>query len=302
MSSSAPSAPPPPRRPLARRLQGERHAARARIAARMLRPPSAEQHAFDPMARGRLGLGAKLLVAGAAVVLSSMVHASVYGVGSWFGDAEQARRKREVVTIEVREREREPEKKPPPPPEPEAKVVKPPPPERRKVETPPPPEPPQQRGKSPPRVVGLSLDSTGQGGSGPAFGVGNTRQGKAETRAADPKKVGRQPPPSSPNQTATRIPTAGAKYVLPKRKRPSKPPYPAQLQSQGIEASVTVMVSLDKTGKVTSVKIIKGSGFPEFDESARVTALAESFEPATRDGTPIPYTLSYTYRFTLEDK
>jgi hypothetical protein len=28
--------------------------------------------------------------------------------------------------------------------------------------------------------------------------------------------------------------------------------------------------------------------------------MAEKFEPAMRDGKPIPYTLSYTYRFTLE--
>jgi protein TonB len=62
-----------------------------------------------------------------------------------------------------------------------------------------------------------------------------------------------------------------------------------------------VMVSIDATGKVTTVKVLKSSGYPELDEAARVAALSEEFEPATRDGAAIPYTLSYTYRFRLED-
>jgi protein TonB len=180
-------------------------------------------------------------------------------------------------------------------------------PEPRRTEAPPPPpdkKPPPPPNQKPRRVVGITLDSTNAtgGGDGPAFNVGNTREGETETTAADPRKVDRAPPPPpvGTNQKASRIPTGGAKYVLPKRKRPAKPPYPEVLRTQGIEASVTVLVNLDATGKVTSVKIIKSGGFPEFDEAARKTALAEQFEPAMRDGNPIPYTLSYTYRFTLE--
>jgi TonB family protein len=298
-----PAGRPPARTRLAERKLAERRAARARIAHRLVHSPSAEMRSFDPMARGRLGLGAKLAIALAAVALSSGVHGGVYGVGAWFGSGMEQKKALGPVAIEVREREPEPEpEKPPPPPtvtEPERVVKRP---ERRKEEPPPVPPPPDP-GKPPPRVVGLSLDSTAQGGSGPSFGVGNTREGQTDKRAADPKKVARvAPPPASPNQKASRIPTAGASYVLPKRKKPIEPPYPQELLTQGIEAAVTVLVSLDETGKVTSVKIIKGSGYPEFDESARKTALAESFSPATRNGTPIPYTLSYTYRFTIEDK
>ena len=296
--------PRPSRATLAVRKQAERRAARTRITHRLVHPPSAELRNFDPLSRGRLGFGARLAIAAAAVVLSSGVHGGVYGVGAWFGFTKQRDKDRGPVAIEVREREPEPEKekeKPPPEqPEPERVVKRP---ERRKVEPPPQEPPPPEPGKPPPRVVGLSLESTSQGGSGPGFGVGNTREGETDRRAADPKKVARQaPPPASPNQKASRIPTAGTSYVLPKRKKPIEPPYPPELQQQGIEASVTVLVSLDDTGKVTSVKIIKSSGYPEFDESARKTALAESFSPATRNGAPIPYTLSYTYRFRLEEK
>jgi len=305
MSSSAPPASPrprPPRVPLSQRKLAERHAARARIEARVARPPSAEQRAFDPLVRGSLGLGSKLAIAAAAILLSSGVHAGVYGFGSLFESGEQKDRKRDLVAIEVRERKPEPKEEKPVEPEPEPeRVVKPPPPKKRAVEPPPEKEKPPEKPGKPVRVVGLSLDSTSQGGSGPSFAVGNTRQGETDKRATDPKKVARVAPPPSRNQTASRIPTAGAKYVLPRRKRPIEPPYPKELLAQGIEAAVTVMVSLDTSGNVKSVKIIKSSGRPEFDESARKTALAEQFEPATRDGTPIPYTLSYTYRFTIDN-
>jgi periplasmic protein TonB len=305
MSSSAKSdrAPAAARAPLPQRKLAERHAARARIEARGIRPPSAEQRAFDPLVRGSLSMGAKLAIAGAMILLSSVVHGGVYGFGSLFEGADDGNRKRDIVAIEVREREPEPPPPPPPPePEPEEEQISKPEPKPRKAEPPPPPEPePDKSKKPPPRVVGLSLDSTAQGGSGPAFGVGNTRQGETAKKAADPNKVTREPPAASPNKAATRIPSAGASYVLPKRKRKVEPPYPQKYKAQGIEAAVTVMVSLDAGGKVKSVKIIKGSGYKEFDEAARKTALAEEFEPAMRDGTPIPYTLSFTYRFRLED-
>ena len=88
---------------------------------------------------------------------------------------------------------------------------------------------------------------------------------------------------------------------MPKRRRPHNPPYPAELRAQGLEADVVVMVSLDETGKVTSVQIITPSPYPAFNEAALAAAKAEEFEPALRDGVPVPYTLSYKYRFRIED-
>ena len=107
---------------------------------------------------------------------------------------------------------------------------------------------------------------------------------------------------SSPNRAASRIPTAKAEITLPKRRRPLVPPYPPELKAQGIEATIVVMVTLDETGKVTSVKIITPSPHAAFNEAARNAALGEQFEPALRDGVPIPYTLSYSYRFRIEEQ
>ena len=95
---------------------------------------------------------------------------------------------------------------------------------------------------------------------------------------------------------------SGLKYSLPKRRNPKKPPYPSTLKTQGIEADVTVLVNVSAQGKVTSVKIIKEAPYPEFNQAARQTALAEEFDPATRDGVPISTPLTFTYHFRLEDE
>jgi protein TonB len=228
------------------------------------------------------------------------------------GDAQH-----DQVSIEVREHEApKPEKEPePPPPEPEPEAPRP----KQKApllvpEEQKPEEEPEKVPDTPPmRVVGLSLEATVEGGGGPAFAVGQTRLGETADRAVDPNYKAPDKAPvakpqqkvvtkkSTPNRVATRIPTAKAKITLPKRKRPTKPPYPSELKAQGLEARVTVLVTLDETGKVTSVKIIVPSPYAAFNEAARRAALAEVFEPALRDGVPIPYTLSYRYDFRIED-
>jgi protein TonB len=167
---------------------------------------------------------------------------------------------------------------------------------------PPPPEPVAP----PPRVVGLSLESTTEGGSGPSFAVGNTREGKTADRALDPRDVPTGPPPpeapaETTNRAATRIPIAGVTYTMPKRRRPSEPPYPETLKAQGIETDVAVMVTVSAEGKVVSVTIVRPSPYPEFNEAARQHALSEEYEPATRNGEPIARSFNFTYRFRLED-
>ncbi|HET6150199.1 MAG TPA: energy transducer TonB, partial [Polyangia bacterium] len=175
---------------------------------------------------------------------------------------------------------------------------------------PPPQQPraPEPKGP-PPRVVGISLDSTVEGGGGPAFATGETHQGRTEERAVAPKPIEAPPAPAPPaptagarNAVASRIPVAGVQYTAPRRKRPHEPAYPETLKAQELEADVNVMVSIDATGKVTRVKVISASPYPEFNQSAEKAAHEEEFEPALRNGVPIPYTLTYTYRFRLETK
>ena len=321
---NAPSDKRPRRLPLVTRKRVERAAAKERIAARTQEGMTAAQKAFDPTFHPRSPWSARLAIVALIVLISGAVHGSVVGVGvliSGDGDDDD---KRERISIEMRERvEEKPEEKKPDDKkteEPEDAIEKTKPAEvekKAKAPEPPPPEDLPDEKRPPPRVVGISMESTVDSGGGVSFAVGNTRAGATADVAANPEDVPKDPdakaeivktPPkvvkkaAKSNRKASRIPTAKSKFVLPKRKQPSKPAYPETLKAQGIEADVPVLVSIDAAGKVTAVKILRSSGHAAFDEAARKAALAERFSPALKDGNPIPYQLSFTYRFRLEDQ
>jgi len=230
------------------------------------------------------------------------VHGAAVAVGLAIGTGLIGPR-HEEVKIEMRQRPPEPppEKKPKPP-SPVEKSTRPPP---KMAKLPPPTTPPPTKA-APVRVVGLSLESTGEGGDGPSFAVGNTRLGETERTAVAPK--GPMPEPASPvpgparsNQVASHIPVGGIKYEKPKPRKAPEPEYPADLKSQGIEADVMVLASIDVDGKVTSVTVIKEAPYAAFNEAARAAVLTYEYEPATRDGVPTMYQLSFTVRFRLKD-
>lgn len=183
------------------------------------------------------------------------------------------------------------------------------------------PVPPPKDPVAPPprrRISGIDFSSTTPGGKGPAFATGTTRMAETGPTAVDPNIAKQEPegqdvgtPKGKGNgtgKTATReqrvasnIPTRGSVFTKPKRKTPSKPPYPATLKAQGIEGDVQVRVTINAKGKVTKVGVLKGSGHKAFDDAATQAAKAETFAPATRDGNAVEYTLSYSYRFRIEE-
>lgn len=292
------------------RKQSERQAARRRIALHTQSPVTGAQLAFDPLARRSHRPARRRAAFWVAVLGSLAVHLGAVVLGFSLRSFRGYRSDRQEVKIEVRQKQPDLPPKAPEPPAPIEKPVARPP---KIAKAPPPSAPPPPPAKAPPvRVVGLSLESTTEGGDGPAFAVGNTRFGETAKQAVDPKSVTAHPGldptaaeprgPGRSNAAATRIPVAGVKIEMPKRRHPREPPYPATLKSQGIEDDVMVLIAIDATGKVTNVKILKPSQYPELNEAARTAAGAEEYEPATRDGIPIPYSLSFTYRFRLQEE
>jgi len=255
----------------------------------------------------------RVVIALLAVTASALCHLSVVGTGifaGWMGGVRGPVRER--VDIEMREKA-----PPPPPPEPPRQLIEPPvvsrvalrAPAPSRVEKAEPPKAAQPVGGPPPRVVGLSFESTVEGGDGPAFAVGNTLQGETAREAVNPGDIKPEasgpPAPRGPavahNQVASRLPVAGVVFGQAKRKTARKPTYPEALKNQGIEGEVVLLVSIDATGKVTDVKIVRPAPYPEMNESARTSAMAEEYEPATRNGQPVPQTIKYTVSFRLDD-
>lgn len=159
------------------------------------------------------------------------------------------------------------------------------------------------------RVVGISFESTVSGGQGPSFAVGNTRMGQTEERASDPSRVEKlrgeairvgERERVGPNRVATAIPSAKEEFKKPRRISDVDLKYPRALKEQGIEGNVVVLIRVAADGSVTRVKVIKSSGYPEFDDAATRAATSERFTPATRDGEPVDYSIQYTYRFRIK--
>jgi protein TonB len=292
------------RRHLADRKRSQRRTARLLIARRTRRPPTAAQLAFDPLTRPSHRSARRRARLALAIIASLAVHAATVAVGLAIGTRLIGPR-RDQVTIEMRQRPPEP----PPPetkPAPPAPVDRPTRPPAKVAKLPPPPATPPATKAAPARVVGLSLESTGEGGDGPSFAVGHTRLGETEKIAVAPKGPAPAPPSPAPgparsNQVASHIPVGGIKYDKPKPRKTPEPEYPAELKSQGIEADVVVLAAIDADGKVTSVQVIKAAPYPAFNEAARAAVLTYEYEPATRDGVPTTYQLSFTVRFRVKD-
>ena len=141
-----------------------------------------------------------------------------------------------------------------------------------------------QKVEAPPprRIVGLSMDSTVAGGSGPSFAVGNTLMGKTE-------------------RVAQNISGPGNTFTPPVRARLVKPVYPAALKASGVEADVVLEVNIDERGQVTGVTVVEKSSYPEFDEAAVASAWRNIYEPAKKNGVPVPMSIKYTVQFRLRD-
>ncbi|NOY92243.1 MAG: TonB-dependent receptor [Deltaproteobacteria bacterium] len=75
--------------------------------------------------------------------------------------------------------------------------------------------------------------------------------------------------------------------------------YPSAAEEQGLEATVVLELTIAADGVVTNARVSTAAGHG-FDEAALEAARRFRFEPATRDGTPIPVIIGYRYHFELQ--
>jgi periplasmic protein TonB len=300
----------------------KRQGTRERIHARVVHPIDTPRLLPDPLER-RESRALSAFAAIRIVVAAGVIHAAVilsFAVIGYLMGQQTAYPPPERLTVRVIET-------PPPPPPvveeppveaapvvPEFQPVAPPKrpdsPAKEPAKTEDAPELAPEPDPAPRRIVGLSLESTVEG-TGPAFATGTSRMGRTDPRATDPTQARRapaaEPAPTAASQpgvgqrAASHIPTRDTQFEKPKRLKPNRPEFPAALKAQGIEGDVTVRVDIAASGAVTSVIIVSSSGYPAFDDAAKRAAASERFAPAIRDGNPVPFSLSYSYRFRIED-
>jgi TonB family protein len=76
--------------------------------------------------------------------------------------------------------------------------------------------------------------------------------------------------------------------------------YPTEAFAAGVEANVVTQIDVDENGRVAAVEVLEPAG-RGFDEAAVAAISQFVFEPATRDGKPIPSRIVYRYRFFVEE-
>lgn len=103
--------------------------------------------------------------------------------------------------------------------------------------------------------------------------------------------------PAEPAKDAPKKPV----IVLPELTHFEHADYPPDAEKAGLEADVTLKLTVDREGNVSKADVPNpvGNGF---DEAAQAAALKFKFTPATRDGVPIPVVIPYRYSFTLSAK
>lgn len=106
--------------------------------------------------------------------------------------------------------------------------------------------------------------------------------GKGALPSGPPKKV--DPPPSAPTAPVIVVAPRATGAVAAENDLPAKgistppPSYPESARAAGLTGVVIVKLTIDETGKVVSVKIVKGD--PNFDEAVLKTVLGWKYAPA----------------------
>ncbi|HEY9155997.1 MAG TPA: energy transducer TonB [Opitutaceae bacterium] len=78
------------------------------------------------------------------------------------------------------------------------------------------------------------------------------------------------------------------------------PIYPSAMKAAGISGTVTVMFTVDTSGRVTEVSVVRASR-SEFEEPAKRAVSHWRFEPGKRHGRPTAFRMTIPLNFVLEN-
>jgi len=222
------------------------------------------------------------------------------GLGVWMGFLPKEK-KTDSVAIALSESkkkkdEAKPAPPPPPPPPPAAKAkVAALAPKPAAVEPPPPAAAPPPRvaaaGDAPSAMDGFADLGLAAGGNGMALPGGPGRGGSAPAAAPAPavRKV---------KELAPALDECKEDAVKPQLDHQTAPSYTSEGRQASVEGVVKLEVTVDESGRVTAVRVLKGLGFG-LDEAAVAAARQWTFKPATKCGKPVSYVVKPGVRFQL---
>jgi len=108
-----------------------------------------------------------------------------------------------------------------------------------------------------------------------------------------------EPAPALDADAGVQAPPRKVVVVPPELIEEAKGHYPEEHRDLMRVVRVRLLLLVDETGKVVEAKVTRGD-LPAFDAEAVRTAMRLRFRPATKDGVPIPYRLTWTVVFIPE--
>jgi len=144
-------------------------------------------------------------------------------------------------------------------------------------DVPPPDKPPTTSDTTDQPVFGVTMESTSQGGNGPAMPVGNTTKPTPNQGSAAP---------AAPKQLAEPVQAFEAtKMPLPQGRCIGK--YTDDAKSAGLEGTVVLDLIVGEDGRVRDVQVVQGLG-KGLSDAAIAALRACRFSPGEKDGKPVP--------------
>ena len=224
------------------------------------------------------------------------------GLGVWMGLLPKEKKTDSVAIALSESRKKKDEAKPaPPPPLPpsppaaKAKVAAAAP-KPAAVEPPPPAVAPPPRvaaaGDAPSAMDGFADLGLVGGGNGMALPGGPGRGGAAAPAAAPAPAVRKV------KELAPVADECKEDAVKPQLDHQTAPSYTSEGRQANVEGVVKLEVTVDESGRVTAVRVLKGLGFG-LDESAMAAARQWTFKPATKCGKPVSWVVKPGVRFQL---
>jgi len=107
-------------------------------------------------------------------------------------------------------------------------------------------------------------------------------------------------PPAPPAPAAAPAPSGPIEGLAVRCDEPAVV-YPSASRRRHEEGSVTVRVVIDTRGKVTSVNVVKSSGFPQLDQAARNFGLGLRCDPPMQNGRVVEAAPTKIFNFNLND-
>lgn len=77
------------------------------------------------------------------------------------------------------------------------------------------------------------------------------------------------------------------------------PVYPPEMVEQGLSGVSTLVLTIDRCGRVAEARVERSSGYPEFDQAALAAAIGWRFAPAYRAGEAVSGRVRRPVRFEL---